>query len=90
MKRISVLLVVVLITGVMLTALGVLIIRGGSVVALGTGIEDGRPILLPPYYDAIVAGVLMTVSGSIAVGVSLTLMIMLRLLRYIESEPGLN
>jgi uncharacterized membrane protein YphA (DoxX/SURF4 family) len=93
-KRRSVLLVVGLIAGVMLIALGIMFIRAGSIVHLsrytddwGSGSDEVRYILDPPYYDAIVAGILMTVSGSIAVGVSLTLMIVLRV---IESEPGLN
>jgi len=83
-----------LIVGVMLIALGVMFIRAGSRVYLmkayddwGSGSDEIRYYLEPPYYDAIVAGVLMTVSGSIAASVSLTLMITLM---YTESEPGLN
>ena len=64
--------------GLVLLILGALVIYHGLAVGLGRGIETGEYALLPPDREAVVAGVLMTVFGSIAIGVSLTLAIMHR------------
>ena len=65
------LLIIGLAIGVALIILGTLVIFHGSTVGLLIGIETGEYALLPPDREAIVAGVLMTVLGTIAVSVSL-------------------
>ncbi len=71
--------------GVLLIVLGTLAIWNCSAVGLGIPIDDvgddyGGYFLMPPNREGIVAGVLMVAIGSIAVSVSLTLMILPRMM----------
>lgn len=71
MKLKWVLLSIGLAVGLILTILGVLVIYHGLAAGLGRGIETGEYVLFPPDREAILAGVLMTVLGSISISVSL-------------------
>lgn len=58
--------------------LGAFAIWNCTAISLGVPIEDGSYTLMPPNREGIVAGVLMVAIGSIAISVSLTLLIGLR------------
>ena len=64
--------------GAILVFLGVFVIWNCTAVSLGIPIEGGTYTLMPPNREGIAAGVLMVASGSIAMSVSLTLLIGLR------------
>lgn len=55
--------------------IGAVMIGSGCEVSLAIGIEDGRPYLSPPNTERIAAGVFTTAIGSIAMIVSLVVII---------------
>ena len=57
--------------GLVLITLGALAIYNGLAVGLGRGIETGEYALFPPDREAVTAGILITVFGSVSISISL-------------------